>query len=204
MPQQPAQPGIIPVAILSGLYALVFAAPRQAIGRGGKGHVGVCIGIFGLPDGRGPVYAGSFPKRTYSLRRGETARGAGRTMTTVHTGQISLTTTPEKLVSWKSIAKYFECDERTAKRWERERALPVHRAPGGKRSGVFAYVSELDSWLNNGMRTGPPTNRRGEDGPGLINPVLPPPAGLAGTIAMAGRRRPSRPVQAGNGSFTSR
>jgi tetratricopeptide (TPR) repeat protein len=108
-------------------------------------------------------------------------------MTTVHTGQISLTTTPEKLVSWKSIAKYFECDERTAKRWERERALPVHRAPGGKRSGVFAYVSELDSWLNNGMRTGRPATRADEHNPAKIRPdsstAL---AGLAGTIAMAG------------------
>lgn len=26
--------------------------------------------------------------------------------------------------------------------------MPVHRAPGGKRSGVFAYAEELDAWLN--------------------------------------------------------
>lgn len=52
----------------------------------------------------------------------------------------------QKLVSWKTIASYFGCDERTAKRWERERRLPVHRAPG-KRSAVFAYSWELDSWL---------------------------------------------------------
>ena len=118
-------------------------------------------------------------------------------MTTVHTGQISLTTTPEKLVSWKSIAKYFECDERTAKRWERERALPVHRAPGGKRSGVFAYVSELDSWLNNGMRTGRSTNRRGEDGPGLINPGSSAvQAGFAGTVAVA-RSDTAQPARIG-------
>jgi hypothetical protein len=51
------------------------------------------------------------------------------------------------LISWKSIAAYFDCDERTAKRWELERGLPVHRAPGEKRSRVFAYVSELESWL---------------------------------------------------------
>ncbi len=54
----------------------------------------------------------------------------------------------QKLASWKSIAKYFNCDERTAKRWERERGLPVYRAPGGKRSVVIAYTSELDSWLH--------------------------------------------------------
>jgi tetratricopeptide (TPR) repeat protein len=57
---------------------------------------------------------------------------------------------PRKLQSWKAIAGYFDCDERTAKRWERERGLPVHRAPGGKRSGVFAYHSELDAWLQSG------------------------------------------------------
>jgi hypothetical protein len=33
------------------------------------------------------------------------------------------------------------------RRWERERRLPVHRVPGGERSGVFAYVDELDRWL---------------------------------------------------------
>lgn len=57
----------------------------------------------------------------------------------------------QKLISWKSIARYFDCDERTAKRWERERGLPVHRAPGGKRSTVFAYSIELDSWLRTGL-----------------------------------------------------
>lgn len=29
--------------------------------------------------------------------------------------------------------------------------MPVHRAPGGKRSGVFAYMAELDAWLCPGM-----------------------------------------------------
>jgi tetratricopeptide (TPR) repeat protein len=52
---------------------------------------------------------------------------------------------------------------------------------------VFAYVSELDSWLNNGMRTGRPATRADEHNPAKIRPdsstAL---AGLAGTIAMAG------------------
>jgi tetratricopeptide (TPR) repeat protein len=54
---------------------------------------------------------------------------------------------PERLVSWKVIATELGCDERTAKRWERERGLPVHRVPGSKRSVVFAFRSELDNWL---------------------------------------------------------
>jgi hypothetical protein len=54
---------------------------------------------------------------------------------------------PERLISWKVIAAELGCDERTAKRWERERGLPVYRAPGPKRSVAFAFRSELDAWL---------------------------------------------------------
>ena len=52
-----------------------------------------------------------------------------------------------RIESWKQIASFFGRDERTVKRWERERALPVHRLPG-ERGGVFAYTLELDQWLN--------------------------------------------------------
>jgi tetratricopeptide (TPR) repeat protein len=51
------------------------------------------------------------------------------------------------LASWKGIAAYFGCNVRTAKRWERERGLPVRRAPGKKIGTVFARTSELDAWL---------------------------------------------------------
>jgi tetratricopeptide (TPR) repeat protein len=51
------------------------------------------------------------------------------------------------LVSWKEIAAFLGRAERTVKRWERERGLPVHRVPGGERSGVFAYSHELSAWL---------------------------------------------------------
>jgi len=36
----------------------------------------------------------------------------------------------------------------TAIRWEKEKGLPVHRAPGAKRSAVFAYAEEIDQWLS--------------------------------------------------------
>jgi len=52
-----------------------------------------------------------------------------------------------RLDSWKEIASYLHRDARTVRRWERERSLPVHRVPGGERSGVFAYITELDHWL---------------------------------------------------------
>jgi hypothetical protein len=55
-----------------------------------------------------------------------------------------------RLDSWKEIAAYLERDVRTARRWEKERGLPVHRVPGGERGAVFAYRPELDAWLQGG------------------------------------------------------
>lgn len=52
-----------------------------------------------------------------------------------------------RLDSWKEIASYLGKGERTAKRWEAERALPVHRLPGGGRGSVYSYSAELDEWL---------------------------------------------------------
>src|SRR4249920_2241920 len=49
--------------------------------------------------------------------------------------------------SWKEIAAFFDRDERTVKRWENERGLPVHRIPGGGRGSVYAFKEELTSWL---------------------------------------------------------
>jgi tetratricopeptide (TPR) repeat protein len=52
-----------------------------------------------------------------------------------------------RLDSWKEIAAFFGRDERTVKRWEKERGLPVHRVPGGGRGTVFAFSQELTDWL---------------------------------------------------------
>lgn len=52
-----------------------------------------------------------------------------------------------RIDSWKEIAAFFGRDERTVKRWEKERGLPVHRLPG-ERGGVFAWSHELTAWLN--------------------------------------------------------
>jgi len=52
-----------------------------------------------------------------------------------------------RLDSWKEIAAFFGRAERTVKRWETERGLPVHRLPGGGRTAVFAYTNELADWL---------------------------------------------------------
>ncbi len=52
-----------------------------------------------------------------------------------------------RLDSWKEIAEYLSRDVRTVIRWEKDRALPVRRVPGGKKQAVFAFVNDLDSWL---------------------------------------------------------
>src|SRR5258708_17478414 len=62
-----------------------------------------------------------------------------------------------RLDSWKEIATFFGRDARTVKRWESERALPIHRVPGGERGGVFAYVHELETWLNATQKKSAPT-----------------------------------------------
>jgi tetratricopeptide (TPR) repeat protein len=53
-----------------------------------------------------------------------------------------------RLDSWKEIAGFFDRDERTVKRWEKERQLPVHRLPGGSRARVFAFTDELKQWMH--------------------------------------------------------
>jgi tetratricopeptide (TPR) repeat protein len=52
-----------------------------------------------------------------------------------------------RLDSWKEIAAFFDRDERTVRRWEKERALPVYRLPGKGRGSVYAFAGELTQWL---------------------------------------------------------
>lgn len=55
-----------------------------------------------------------------------------------------------RLRDWKEIAAFFGRDERTVRRWERQRGLPIHRVSGGARNLVFAYTDELENWLRSG------------------------------------------------------
>ena len=52
-----------------------------------------------------------------------------------------------RLKSWKEIAAFFGTDERTVKRWEGKRGLPVRRIPGGAKATVYADVAEMERWL---------------------------------------------------------
>ena len=60
------------------------------------------------------------------------------------------------LQGWKEIADYVARDERTVKRWEKQRRLPVRRMPGKGRANVYVLVTELDEWLNHA----PPTSTK--------------------------------------------
>jgi tetratricopeptide (TPR) repeat protein len=52
-----------------------------------------------------------------------------------------------RLTSWKEIGAFLGRDERTVKRWEATRGLPIRRIPGKGRALVFAYPHELQAWL---------------------------------------------------------
>ncbi len=77
-----------------------------------------------------------------------------------------------RLRGWKEIGRWFGVDERTVKRWEASRGLPVHRVPGEPRAPVFAYEHELRTWVERdkaappeaaievGVDAPPPTERR--------------------------------------------
>lgn len=55
--------------------------------------------------------------------------------------------TGRRLQSWKEVAAFFNRDERTIRRWETSRGLPIHRVPGGARGTIYAYTDELEAWL---------------------------------------------------------
>lgn len=61
-----------------------------------------------------------------------------------------------RLDSWKAIADYLGVSDRTARRYEAESGLPVHRLVLDKRGSVYALVGELDEWRR--VRTVPPAS----------------------------------------------
>jgi TolB-like protein len=72
------------------------------------------------------------------------------------------------LDSWKEIARFLNRDVRTVMRWEKSRALPVRRMPGGKKPGVYAMQSEVDAWRN-----GSAQDRRRDRGAATARPTEP-------------------------------
>jgi tetratricopeptide (TPR) repeat protein len=69
-----------------------------------------------------------------------------------------------RLGSWKEIATFFGRDERTVRRWEKLRGMPVHRLPGGEKGGVFAFTDALSEWQKTRNFADPDDYVREEDG----------------------------------------
>ena len=84
-------------------------------------------------------------------------------------GETGENSSAVRLTTWKQIAAFLGRDERTVKRWEESRGLPVRRLPGNGRASVFAYAHELRAWQdgNSGQETLSPdvVMTRGERSP---------------------------------------
>jgi tetratricopeptide (TPR) repeat protein len=52
----------------------------------------------------------------------------------------------DRLNSWKQIASALNREVRTVQMWEKHEGLPVHRHFHSRRSTVFAFRSEIESW----------------------------------------------------------
>ena len=74
-----------------------------------------------------------------------------------------------RLKGWKAIAAHFGTDERTVKRWEAQRGLPIHRVPGGGRASVYAEPGELADWLAGERAATAPLRPTTEEG--VANPA---------------------------------
>src|SRR5688572_15089904 len=53
----------------------------------------------------------------------------------------------DRLDSWKAISAYLKRDVTTVQRWEKREGMPVHRHIHDKLGSVYAYRSELDTWM---------------------------------------------------------
>jgi len=73
---------------------------------------------------------------------------------------------PDRLNSWKEIARYLEREVRTVQLWEKFEGLPVHRHFHSRQGSVFAFRSEIECW----RRTR--TSDRQSYGSGCSNPRI--------------------------------
>jgi hypothetical protein len=95
------------------------------------------------------------------------------------------------LTSWKEIAAYLGCDQRTCARWEKAFGLPVHRLEGSPKSRIFAYKEELEAWRRekfNGRQVAAdlraaPNKRRSVKPAIVLPPVL---IGIVGVLYIFG------------------
>ena len=67
-------------------------------------------------------------------------------LTSMNPNESDLQPSETALESWKEIGAYLQRNAVTARRWEKEEGLPVHRHTHKSRSSVYAYPSEIDAW----------------------------------------------------------
>jgi Tfp pilus assembly protein PilF len=92
-----------------------------------------------------------------------------------------------RLDSWKEIAAFFRRDERTVKRWEKERGLPVHRLQGSATGRVYAYSDELLQWMKSPVSAESVTSRPESNGANVDS--------LAESLAAGAVNAPAKPSQ---------
>ncbi len=85
--------------------------------------------------------------------------------------------TGKRLDGWKDVASHLGRGERTVKRWDVERGLPIHRVPGAGRATIYAYTAELDEWLKSRVAQDPEAakeaSQEADDSPGSTSAAEP-------------------------------
>jgi len=68
-------------------------------------------------------------------------------------GEPTLSPTPTerpleyRLSSWKEIAAYLKRDVTTVQRWEKREGMPGHRHVHDRMGSVYAFRTELSTWM---------------------------------------------------------
>ena len=100
-----------------------------------------------------------------------------------------------RLDSWKEIASYLDRSEKTVRRWEEKEGLPVHRLLHEKRSSVYAYTDELETWWKSrksqdAIDVDPPGEEspRREDKSVIAEETFPPPSLTSISSGRSGKR----------------
>ena len=112
--------------------------------------MGSSFGAFTVLSWAGKVLSAKCLVTPDRVKSGHHRDFKGDSMTASHSDDPAKTAkaaASARLDGWKDIAAYLAKSERTVKRWEVDRGLPIHRVPGGAKASVYAHPSELDQWL---------------------------------------------------------
>lgn len=78
-----------------------------------------------------------------------------------------------RLDSWKEIAAYLNRDQRTVRRWEQEKGLPVHRLGERPRASVYAFRAELERWMAEQEKASESQTEASPSEPTILPPAVP-------------------------------